>query len=81
MKDADTCRAQAFTIDLPRQVVMSASGATYTFDIDAGLKTCLLEGLDDIALTLKKHDAITAFEARDQMRRPWVYGLGKVASS
>ena len=81
MKDADTCRAQTFTIDLPRQVVMSASGATYTFDIDAGLKTCLLEGLDDIALTLKKHDVITAFEARDQMRRPWVYGLGKVASS
>jgi 3-isopropylmalate/(R)-2-methylmalate dehydratase small subunit len=79
MKDADTHRGQTFTVDLPGQMVISASGGTYTFDIEGGRKTCLLEGLDDIALTLKKNDAIAAFEQRDQIKRPWVHFLGKVA--
>jgi len=63
----------ALTIDLPRQTVASADGAlTFGFDIEPFRKLCLLDGLDDIGLTLQHADAIRAFEARRHAAQPWL---------
>lgn len=63
------------TIDLPGQVLIADDGSEYAFDIDATDKEMLLEGLDQIALTLRHDDAIHAFMARDREARPWIYSL------
>jgi 3-isopropylmalate dehydratase small subunit len=60
-----------FSIDLASQTVSSPSGKTYHFEIDAGRKTKLLEGLDDIGMSLKRSDAISAFEEKRKLAMPW----------
>ncbi len=60
-----------FTIDLESQTVTSPSGSKFRFEIDPGRKQKLLEGLDDIGLTLKRGDAIAAFEERRKLATPW----------
>ena len=68
-KDAVTgLGGREVTIDLPAQTV---NGLTFTIDAEA--KMMLIEGLDAIALTLKHADAITAWQAADRARRPYVY--------
>lgn len=62
------------TIDLPNQVVIAPTGKQYPFDVDQFRKHCLLNGLDDIGLTLQQSDAIKAFEANAKTERPWVFG-------
>jgi 3-isopropylmalate/(R)-2-methylmalate dehydratase small subunit len=62
-----------FTADLEQQRIIAPSGATYRFDIEAREKRSLIEGLDDIARTLEKVDAIEAFEAKQRLRAPWLY--------
>ena len=62
------------TIDLESQQVRAPSGKVYGFEIDAFRKHCLLNGLDDIGLTLQDADAIRAFEARWQQQCPWLFG-------
>ncbi len=59
-------------IDLEAQVVRS-DDATYHFEIDPFRKYCLLEGLDDIALTLQHADEIRAYEARRKAEAPWLF--------
>lgn len=60
-----------FSVDLAAQTVTSPNGAKFVFDIDPGRKTKLLEGLDDIGMTLKHDAAIEAFEARRRIDAPW----------
>ncbi|NDC59010.1 MAG: 3-isopropylmalate dehydratase small subunit [Alphaproteobacteria bacterium] len=60
-----------FSVDLERQTVIAPSGKAYAFDIDPGRKRKLLEGLDDIGLTLTRDPAITAFEERRRLAQPW----------
>jgi 3-isopropylmalate/(R)-2-methylmalate dehydratase small subunit len=61
------------TIDLERQTVASTDGAlVFGFDVDAFRKHCLLNGLDDIGLTLQHADDIRAFEARRLEQMPWL---------
>ncbi len=60
-------------IDLENQVVRTVDGsASYGFDVDAFRKFCLLNGLDDIGLTLQKADMIRAFEERHIASQPWL---------
>lgn len=61
------------TIDLPNQTVISPSGKEYRFEVDAFRKHCLLNGLDDIGLTLQESVKITAFEEKAKNERPWVF--------
>jgi 3-isopropylmalate/(R)-2-methylmalate dehydratase small subunit len=61
-----------FTIDLASQTVTSPSGGVFHFEIDPGRKQKLLEGLDDIGLTLKRADVIGAFEDRRKAAQPWM---------
>jgi len=62
------------TIDLDRQTVSTVDGnMVFKFDIDAFRKHCLLNGLDDIGLTLTHSDAIAAFEAKRKAEQPWLF--------
>lgn len=60
------------TIDLPKQEVCAAN-KIYKFEVDSFKKYCLLEGLDDIGLTLKKEDKIKNFETRNRQETSWLY--------
>ena len=64
-------------IDLPSQTVTGPDGSTYRFEIDAFRKKCLLEGLDDVGITLQHEAAIAAFENRYRNRYDWLFD-GKV---
>jgi 3-isopropylmalate/(R)-2-methylmalate dehydratase small subunit len=60
------------TVDLELQAIITPSGMTYSFDVDAFRKHCLLNGLDDIGLTLQHMDEIAAFETRHRAAQPWL---------
>jgi 3-isopropylmalate/(R)-2-methylmalate dehydratase small subunit len=60
-------------VDLPNQTVTGPDGAAYRFKIDAFRKRCLLEGLDDIGLTLQNDAAISAFEKSYRQRFEWLF--------
>ena len=60
-------------IDLPAQSVTGPDGRSRSFDIDAFAKTCLVEGLDDIRLTLLQEAEIAAYEERRRAHAPWVF--------
>ena len=60
------------TIDLERQVVVKPDGQEFAFDVQAFRKYCLLNGLDDIGLTLRHKDKIKAFEAERLAQKPWL---------
>ncbi len=63
-------------VDLRRKVVVSPHGEEMPFEIEGIRRDALLEGLDEIGLTLKHAAAITAFQARDRQARPWVWQPG-----
>ena len=65
--------ARHTTVDLARQVVVTPEGAEIPFAIDARKKEALLEGLDDIALTLRLRETIAAWQSADRAARPWVW--------
>ena len=60
-------------IDLPEQRVTTPDGAIYNFAIDASRKHCLLNGLDDIAITLQKAERIKAYEGARAAEEPWLF--------
>ena len=60
------------TVDLPAQTVRGPDGVTETFDIDPFRKHCLINGLDDIGLTLQSEAAIKTFEGKQAAARPWL---------
>ncbi|MBA2780223.1 3-isopropylmalate dehydratase small subunit [Billgrantia kenyensis] len=60
-------------VDLENQRVITPSGEILEFEVDAFRKHCLLEGLDDIGITLQDEDAIRAFEAKHRQERPWLF--------
>jgi 3-isopropylmalate/(R)-2-methylmalate dehydratase small subunit len=60
------------TIDLERQVIVKAQGEELPFDVQPFRKYCLLNGFDDIGLTLRQSDKIKAFEAQRLAQKPWL---------
>lgn len=60
------------TVDLGSQTVIGSDGTTYTFEVGAFLKECLMRGQDEIALTLSYETAIAAFEERHRREMPWL---------
>jgi 3-isopropylmalate/(R)-2-methylmalate dehydratase small subunit len=64
------------TVNLEQQVVVAPGGETMPFAMEPMQRTALLEGLDDIGLTLKHADAIAAYQQQDRMARPWVWNAG-----
>ncbi len=73
MKEAQENPDAPIEIDLETQTVTRGNKFGFSFDLDPFRKHCLLNGLDDIGLTLEKADHIAAFESGDQGKRPWLY--------
>lgn len=65
------------TIDLTAQVVRTPSGESFAFEVDEFRKHCLLNGLDDIGLTLEHADAIRAYETKKRVEAPWLFDVVK----
>jgi 3-isopropylmalate/(R)-2-methylmalate dehydratase small subunit len=65
-----------FTVDLVEQMILSPQGEAITFDIDTQRRQALLDGLDDISLTLKRLPEIVAWQSHDRMGRPWIWHFG-----
>jgi len=73
MAMADNPQTCSMTVDLDTQTVTLADGTSVSFDIESFRKHRLLEGLDDIGITLQRKDEITAFEAKQKAAMPWLY--------
>jgi 3-isopropylmalate/(R)-2-methylmalate dehydratase small subunit len=74
---AEASEGYQLTVDLDAQTVTRPDGVQYRFEVDAFRKHCLLNGLDDIGLTLQDADAIRAFEGKHQQSQPWLFGAIK----
>ncbi|QDC08283.1 3-isopropylmalate dehydratase small subunit [Oceanicola sp. D3] len=72
MDDAERGANAVVTVDLEKQEITGPDGGTVTFELDAFKKHCLLNGLDDIGLTLEKAASIESFEEKAAQARPWV---------
>ena len=72
MDDAERGANATLTIDLPRQEIRGPDGGVITFEIDPFRKHCLLNGLDDIGLTLEKATSIDSFEKKQATAQPWL---------
>lgn len=72
MADAEKGANARMEIDLEAQTVTSSDGQVFAFDVDAFKKHCLMNGLDDIGLTMEKVSSIDAYESRASVERPWV---------
>ena len=72
MREAGKGANARIEVDLEAQTVTTPEGEVISFEVDAFKKHCLLEGLDDIGLTLAHAEAIDTFEASAAQARPWV---------
>jgi len=72
MKEAEKGANARITVDLENQQVSTSDGEVFQFQVDSFKKHCLLNGLDDIGLTMEKVASIDAFEAKAAQERPWV---------
>jgi 3-isopropylmalate/(R)-2-methylmalate dehydratase small subunit len=72
MDDAERGSNATMTVDLVSQEIRGPDGGVIKFDIDPFRKHCLLNGLDDIGLTLEKADSIAAFEKRNAVSHSWL---------
>lgn len=61
------------TVDLENQEITNSDGDKVTFEVDSFKKHCLLNGLDDIGLTLKKESSILSYEEKQKALEPWLY--------
>ncbi len=72
MDDAERGANATLSIDLGKQEIRGPDGGVVKFDIDPHRKHCLIEGLDDIGLTLKKAEKIGSYETKAQAAHPWL---------
>ncbi|HWU35203.1 MAG TPA: 3-isopropylmalate dehydratase small subunit [Methylovorus sp.] len=69
----ETSEGYKLTVDLATQTVNTPDGKSFAFEVDAFRKHCLLNGLDDIGLTLQHVDDIKAFEIKHKTAQPWLF--------
>ena len=73
-RDVQATPGYRVAVDLEAQTITTPGGESFAFDIDPFRKHCLLNGLDEIGLTLQHAEKIKAFEAQHRERRPWLFG-------
>jgi 3-isopropylmalate/(R)-2-methylmalate dehydratase small subunit len=74
VREASEARDPTFSVDLDKQEVRRPTGnEAFTFEVDPFRKHCLLNGLDDVGLTMQKAKRIGDFEARQRAAQPWLY--------
>ena len=71
MKDAEKGANSIIEVDLENQTIASSDGEVFSFEVDPFKKHCLLNGLDDIGLTMEKEEQITAYESKAALMFPW----------
>ena len=71
MKDAEKGANSIIEVDLENQTIASSDGEVFSFEVDPFKKHCLLNGLDDIGLTMEKEDHIAAYESKATQMFPW----------
>ncbi|WP_169566211.1 3-isopropylmalate dehydratase small subunit [Sneathiella limimaris] len=72
LDDADRGSNATLTVDLPNQEIKGPDGGTISFEIDPFRKHCLLNGLDEVGLTLQKADKVDSFEEKQKLSQPWL---------
>ncbi|MHB1245144.1 MAG: 3-isopropylmalate dehydratase small subunit [Sulfuriferula sp.] len=72
-RETEAAPGYTLRVDLERQTVTTPGGESFGFDVDAHRKHCLLNGLDDIDLTLQQVDKIQAYEERRKLEAPWLF--------
>src|SRR5215216_1757135 len=72
-REAESHEGYRLAVDLEQQTVTTPSGESFSFDIDPHRKHCIMNGLDDIGLTLEHADEIKAFEERHRKAQPWLF--------
>ena len=72
MKDSEKGSNARIEVDLEAQTLTSSDGKVFSFEVDPFKKHCLLNGLDDIGLTMEKSSSIDAFEKKLEIDQPWV---------
>ncbi len=72
-KEVEASPGYELAVDLEAQTITTPGGEVISFEVDPFRKHCLLNGLDDIGLTLQHADEIAAFEARHRERNPWLF--------
>jgi len=72
MEDAEKGANARLTIDLEKEIIVRPDGSTVKFEIDPFRKHCMLNGLDDIGLTMQKEKEISAYEGKNRSAQPWV---------
>ena len=72
MDDAERGANAIISIDLEKQEIKGPDGGTVTFEVDEFRKACLLNGWDDIGLTMRTEDKITSFEQQQHLQAPWL---------
>ena len=72
-KETEAAEGYKLNVDLAAQTITTPSGQAYKFDVDAFRKHCLLNGLDDIGLTMQHQGEIKAFEAKHKAAQPWLF--------
>ena len=78
MDDAERGANATLSIDLESQTIQGPDGGEVKFEVDEFRKHLLLNGLDDIGLTLQKVDKVDSFEERQNASQPWLAGIAKV---
>ncbi len=73
MDDAERGANATLTVDLEAQTIQGPDGGSIAFEVDPWKKHCLLNGLDDIGLTMEKKPKIEAFEDKQKAAEPWLY--------
>mmetsp|Transcript_4312 Transcript_4312/g.8300 ORF Transcript_4312/g.8300 Transcript_4312/m.8300 type:complete len:91 (-) Transcript_4312:15-287(-) len=73
MEDCD--QELELEVDLVNQVIRRSGGSEVSFEVDAFRKHCLVNGLDDIGLTLEKASEISQYEAKRNLEAPWTFNL------
>ncbi|MDX1514371.1 MAG: 3-isopropylmalate dehydratase small subunit, partial [Gammaproteobacteria bacterium] len=72
-KEVEATPGYRLKVDLQAQTVTAPDGRSWQFEVDPFKKECLLNGLDEIGLTLQHGDEIRAYEARRQEQAPWLF--------
>jgi 3-isopropylmalate/(R)-2-methylmalate dehydratase small subunit len=75
--ECDSQEGYELCVDLENQQVVAPSGERFDFEVEAFRKHCLLNGLDDIDLTLQNVDEISTFEVKHKQQAPWLFGAIK----
>jgi 3-isopropylmalate/(R)-2-methylmalate dehydratase small subunit len=73
LREAQAAEGYRLAVDLEQQTVTTPGGESFSFDIDPFRKHCMLNGFDDIGLTLAHADEIKAFEAKHRREQPWLF--------